>query len=144
MRFWDSSSLMALVIEEKRSRACRQLTRVDPDIAVWALSRTEIVSAIRRRERSGDLSRAEAASGLRRLERMAQHWLEVDALASVRDRAERLLSTHSLRAADAIQLGAALVLCKENPREKPFVTSDEHLAQAADAEGFNVLVPRPQ
>jgi len=143
VRFWDSSSLLALVIEEKRSQACRRLTRFDPEIAVWALTRTEIVSAIRRRERAGNLTRAEAGSGLRRLERMAEHWLEVDALALVRSRAERLLATHPLKAANAIQLGAALVLSKENPRGKPLVTSDQHLSEAADAEGFDVLVPQP-
>jgi hypothetical protein len=59
-------------------------------------------------------------------------WTEVDALLPVRDRAERLLATHALAAADALQLGAALVLSSERPRGKHFITSDEPLQKTRD------------
>jgi len=51
VRFWDSSALVALVVEEAQSERARELLRVDPTVAVWVLTRTEIVSALRRKQR---------------------------------------------------------------------------------------------
>lgn len=51
----------------------------------------------------------------------------------------RLLRIHELRAADALQLAAALVLAVFDPKTLPFVTLDACLATAAEREGFAVL-----
>ncbi len=56
----------------------------------------------------------------------------------VRARARRLLELHSLRAADALHLGAALVAAEEDPGRMGFTTLDGHLAEAAEKEGFRV------
>lgn len=141
MRFWDSSALVPLVLEERASVACRRALRADPAMAVWALTRTEVVSAIRRRERAGDLDAAEVAAALGRIETRAARWTEVDALEQVRQRAERLLGVHALRAADALQLGAALALFDDRPRGSIFLTRDTDLAGAAGREGFSILAP---
>ncbi len=53
----------------------------------------------------------------------------------------RLLRTHSLRAADALQLAAARAASEERPDTLPFVTLDERLALAAQREGFAVIQP---
>lgn len=141
MRFWDSSALVPLVVEEERSRWCRALRRENPTLVVWALTRTEMVSAAQRLRREGLLDSSGLASAMRRLDLLAKHWTEVEAFASVRERAERLLGAHPLAAADALQLGAALVMVEERPRKKGFVTADERLAEAARAEGFSVYSP---
>lgn len=141
MRFWDSSGLVPLVVEEAASSACRQLLREDPGVGVWALTRTEIVSALCRRFREGGLTLEALDEALDRLGALEAAWTEIDALTLVRNRADRLLRTHSLRAADALQLAAALVLAQELPRGWVFVTSDERLAQAAAAEGFRLHTP---
>jgi hypothetical protein len=47
----------------------------------------------------------------------------------------------NLRAADAVQLGAALVSCESRPRRRAFVTFDDALGRAARAEGFDVITP---
>jgi predicted nucleic acid-binding protein len=57
----------------------------------------------------------------------------------VRRRAGRLLSTHVLRAADALQLAAALIYSDENPQEEIFVCLDDRLREAASKEGFRLL-----
>ncbi|MBI2898800.1 MAG: type II toxin-antitoxin system VapC family toxin [Planctomycetes bacterium] len=142
MRFWDSSALIPLVCEEAISASCRRLLRNDRSVAVWALTRTEMVSAVRRREREGGLDRDETRSALRRIATLAEHWTEVDALAPVRERAERLLGLHPLASADALQLAAALALAQDRPRGRPFVTADDRLGRAAEAEGFEVAIPR--
>jgi predicted nucleic acid-binding protein len=67
-----------------------------------------------------------------------EEWSEVVALEPVRRQAERLVSVHPLRAADALQLGAALVATDLDPGGLEFVTLDERLATAALKEGFTV------
>lgn len=141
MRFWDSSALVPLVIEEATTRHCQALLSADPAVAVWALTRTEILSAVRRKERAGELQSAAAAEAIRRLDRLERSWTELGALEPVRDRADRLLAVHPLRAADALQLAAALVLVEDRPRGWQLVTRDERLAVAATAEGFDRICP---
>jgi predicted nucleic acid-binding protein len=56
----------------------------------------------------------------------------------VRTMAEALPDEYGVRAADALQLAAALVWCRERPRRRPFVCFDERLANAAAKVGFAV------
>ena len=49
------------------------------------------------------------------------------------------MDTHPLRAADALQLGAALVVAENRTAPLTFVTFDRRLAEAAEREGFEVL-----
>jgi predicted nucleic acid-binding protein len=57
----------------------------------------------------------------------------------VRRHAERLVENHPLRAADALQLGAALTAAENDPTSLDFVTLDRQQAAAAEREGFRVL-----
>jgi len=139
MRFWDSSAIVPLLIQEPSSEAARHLLREDQGIIVWALASVEVVSALWRRRRAGDIeeeARVEAEDGLAELERV---WTSLDDVAHVARRARRLLAVHPLRSADALHLAAALAACDEQPRLLPFVTLDEHLADAARREGFRVV-----
>jgi len=140
MRFWDSSALVPLLVEEPLSASCRDLLRADAALAVWVLTRTEVCSAVRRKERAHELNRPQVRQALGRLVRLEAAWTEIDALRPVRDRADRLLAAHPLRAADALQLAAALLLVQERPAAFPFVTADERLSEAAEAEGFAVTL----
>jgi hypothetical protein len=47
--------------------------------------------------------------------------------------------SYPLRAADALQLAAALIWCNRHPRGKTFISGDERLLEAAEKEGFNVI-----
>ena len=57
----------------------------------------------------------------------------------VRDEARRLVVTRYLRAADALQLAAALEWCAGVPHAAGFVCLDDRLRLAAAMEGFRVL-----
>jgi hypothetical protein len=57
-------------------------------------------------------------------------------------KALRLLGVHPLRAADALQLAAALILVRDNPAGRELVSLDERLRESALLEGFRVL-PQP-
>lgn len=141
MRFWDSSAIAPLLMEESRSKHSRALRRSDRAMVVWALTRTEIVSAVRRIQREGRLDAGDVATVLHRLDNLARSWTEIAALDLVRERAERALAVHPLTAADAMQLGAALIQVRDRPKGRGFVTADDRLATAARAEGFDVIVP---
>lgn len=54
-------------------------------------------------------------------------------------RAVRLVRRHPLRAADALQLAAALMATGEHPERLDLVSSDDRLSAAARREGFRVL-----
>lgn len=140
--FWDTSALVPLVVEEAASAGCRRLLRERPGVVVWTLTRTEMTSALWRRARDGDLDVGSLPRALARLAALAARWSEITDVDLVRDRAERLLAQHALRAADALQLGAALVLTRERPRNRDFVTADGGLARAAASEGFRVVTLR--
>jgi hypothetical protein len=138
MKFWDSSALLALLLEERRSAAVLAILHNDPDAAVWCLTEVEIESGLAGRCREG-LDPEDERAAMARLCDLRERWHEVVALEQVRRRAVRLLRVHPLNAADSLQLGAALVLCSEQPDALPFVCLDEKLAAAAAREGFLVL-----
>jgi predicted nucleic acid-binding protein len=139
MRFWDSSALVPLLVPEASSGQLTALMREDPAAAVWWATPVECGSAIARLEREAGMSREAVALAMKLLATAGQGWTEVPPTHRVRDQAMRLLRLHQLRATDALQLAAALVLAEHDPRTLPFVTRDTQLAAAAEREGFEVL-----
>lgn len=140
MRYWDASALVPLVVAEPGTNAVRSWLESDASIVTWAWTRVEIVSAVERRAREGSLSRQQRRDALGRFEALADAWDEVTDVLAVRARAIPLLARHPLRAADAAQLGAALLVA-EPDYGVPFVCLDERLASAAEREGLTVLSP---
>jgi predicted nucleic acid-binding protein len=67
------------------------------------------------------------------------HWSEVTMIDAVKRLAERLVETHPLRAADAFQIGAALVAAENEPDTLEFVTLDVRQAEAAEREGLRII-----
>jgi predicted nucleic acid-binding protein len=141
VRFWDSSAIVPLFVEEPRSKSCRPLLHADSSQLVWCLSRTEVTSAVWRLAREGVFSPEQVRSIDGRVAKLAARWHEVTAVEPVREIAERALRSHALRAADALQLAAALVAVDQQPRGRPFVVADGPLGLAAEREGFDVVRP---
>lgn len=139
MRFWDSSAIVPLLVSEPVSRESLELYSQDKEILVWVLTPTEVVSALCRRLREGSITREAVRSFKRELSNLMKDWSEITAVELVRERANRLLEVHSLRAADALQLASALVAVGDQPQGVEFVTFDETLAEAAEKEGFKIL-----
>jgi predicted nucleic acid-binding protein len=139
VRFWDTSALLPLFVAEKESARVRSWLRRDPVVIVWTLTRVEVLSALARREREEPSSARALIRARTQVLAAWEEWSEVVALEPVRRQAERLVSVHPLRAADALQLGAALVATDRDPGGLELVTFDERLATAALKEGFSVL-----
>ena len=124
MRFWDASAVVPLVALEKETKDCRILLAEDTDIVVWFLTPVEVISALTRRLREKSLKSIEFSKAKEQLAALERAWSEVISVERVRERARRLLETHPLRAADSLQLAAALLTSEEIPQGFPFVTLD--------------------
>jgi hypothetical protein len=140
LRFWDSSAIVPLLVDERRRTALLGMLERDRGMYVWWASPLECTSAIARREREGDLDAQGATAALERLRALAASWNEVAPTDSVRTTAARLLRVHPLRSADALQLAAAVVVSAGQSADLPFLSLDERLNDAASREGFPVGV----
>ena len=136
MRFWDSSALVPLCVEEPATDAALALVADDPQIAAWWTTTVECASALARLEREGALGPDEATEAFLRLDRLAASWFEVEPNDEIREVARRLLRVHPLRAADALQLAAAYVVSERRPPTLEVVTLDDRVRQAGLKEGF--------
>ena len=134
--FWDSSALVPLlVVQPQTDFICRLSVSAR---VIWWGSCTECISAMCRLKREGQIDEAVFDTLLTTLQQLADQSVEVQPTDPVRLRAERLLRIHPLRAADALQLAAALVFTGEHPFGFGFVCLDERLRQAARSEGFTI------
>ena len=143
MRFWDASALLPLCLDEGRSTDIDRLVREDPRMTVWWATPVECASAIARRRREGALSATDQDSAFEVLDRLSSAWFEIQPGQLVRSYAFRVLRVHQLRAADALQLAAALVWAG-SPATGPapvaeIVTLDGRIAAAARMVGLSVL-----
>lgn len=139
MRFWDSSAVIPLIVDEPQSADARTLLREDERMLVWWTTQVECMSALRRLEREATLSASEVSQAARALGHLRSAWSEVEPTGAVREQAERLLAVHPLRAADALQLAAALAWRRGAPGGADLITLDDRMRDAAGREGFSVL-----
>ena len=137
--FWDSSGVVLLCTEQRETASARRLRERFRRLVLWWATPIEVRSALRRLMREGALTSADIAAADHRLTRLHDLASEIEPTEEVRDLASAMLDRHDLRAADALQLAAALVLWRERPRGRPFVCYDKKLRVAAEAAGFTVL-----
>lgn len=139
MRFWDSSGIVPLLVAQSRTGSMQRILKADPEILVWWASETECASALARLERQADLDERSAARAFQRLDTLKGAWHEVQPSETIRTTARRLLRVHSLRAADSLQLAAALIASETKPASLEIVSLDDRLVQAAVREGLAVV-----
>lgn len=139
MRFWDSSALVPLLVEEATSPRLESLFREDGSVLVWWATEVECASAVSRLERMEQLTSRDANSACEQLGRLARIWHVIDPVEAIRVSARRFLRVHSLRAADALQLAAAFVASEGNPESLDIVCLDDRLVAAAQREGFRII-----
>jgi predicted nucleic acid-binding protein len=121
------------------SEAVKRLIKSDEDIVVWWATRVECLSALSRRRREGALDNNSELKAKTILSALSEEWSEVQPSEPVRQRAERLLAVHPLRAADAFQLAAALLWAQETPQGLEIICLDQNLREAGHKEGFTLL-----
>jgi hypothetical protein len=141
----ETSALVKLYVQEPGTDRLLKLASnlVDNRFAVLALSQVEFRSAIRRREREGDIS-PNVADFI--FDRFQQHlearFLRQVLTDAVLDGAVEVIDRYALRAYDAIQLAGCLALKTSVGAESPtFVCADQQLLEAARSEQLSILDP---
>lgn len=141
MRFWDASALIPLCLHERETASLKKLALRDDAIVAWWASPIECLSALARLRREDALSSDEEGQAQAVLRALVGGWTEVEPSEAVREQAARVLRLHPLRAADSLQLAAAMVWCQGDPSHREFVCLDQRLRDAGRREGF-VILPR--
>jgi hypothetical protein len=142
VRFWDSSALVPLVVRQPLSRAVERWIADDASVVAWTLTPVELVSALRRLRREGALAERAAREAEAVANDLVSRAHLVSDVERVKGIAVRLLRVHTMRAADALQLGAALMWSDGHPDTAILHTFDRRLAEAASREGFRVIPDR--
>jgi len=133
--FWDSSALVPLCVVQQATAAAESLSR-QYEVVVWWAAPVEICSAFSRLLRMGQLTGSGEVQAKAVLDRLRAQWREISPDTSLRDQAERLLDRFPLKAADALQLAAAMAWCSDRPRGRAFLSGDAQLLDAANQLGF--------
>ena len=136
--FWDTSAIIPVLLPESRSAAITDALAADREVTLWWGTPVECLSAIYRRHRESPVPAPLLTEALSRLRALVEDADTVSPTDEVRRRAGRLVAAHPLRAADALQLGAALVWCEEQSHGEIFVCLDARLREAARREGFSL------
>jgi len=139
VRFWDASAVVPLLLGAPPGDRLVGLLEEDSQVLAWWGSPLECASAIARREREAALSPPEAVQAEERLRLFFEASQEILPSTAVRNLARRLLRVHPLRAADALQLAAAVLGAEHAPATLDFVSLDARLSDAARREGFRVI-----
>lgn len=139
MKFWDSSAIVNLLVEEEDTKELLEIFEKNPQIIVWWGTEIECVSAISRKERENSWDRTIVNRVLENLKELNKLWNEIAPHPLIKTTALRILRTHPLRAADSLQLAALIVASENFPSNLPFVCLDQRLADAANKEGFDIL-----
>jgi predicted nucleic acid-binding protein len=139
VRFWDSSALLPLVSEEAFSGVVAGLLREDGEIAVWWGTWPECSAAVSRLRRENSLHEAGEEEAWEALDHLASNWIEQSPTDDTRLLAMLVSKRHPLKAADTLQIAAALRWGEGETNGAGFVCLDGRLRQVASDEGFEVL-----
>jgi uncharacterized protein len=146
--FFDSSAIVKRYVKETGTDWVIGITNPAQGEAIYVarIAGAEVVSAITRRGRSGDISQAAMARAIAEFRNdFAREYRVLEITPALIARAMSLAETHALRGYDAVQLTAALEV---NDRclvlaipALTLISADKALNTAAKAEGLVVEDP---
>ncbi len=143
MRGWayfDTSAVVKLYVEEPGSEHVHTLSARNRPLSSVILS-VEVVSALARRQRSGDLSGEARNAALGNFRKDLPSFDLVELTADIRQRAEAALLSYSLRTLDAIHIASALFMREAlSLTGLPFITSDRRQQEGAVLAGLDVFM----
>jgi predicted nucleic acid-binding protein len=97
----------------------------------------EIAAALARLGRMKQVTATGLLKARQAAVRLADQWAVIRANDSIRARAIDVVARYDLRAADSLQLAAALDWCEDQPQGRVFLSADHKLRQTALALGFD-------
>jgi predicted nucleic acid-binding protein len=136
--FWDSSAIVRLCIQSQTTPLVQGLIS-RYKMAVWWSTPVELRGAFERLKRTGEVTASEHVAALVEARLFKGGWREMTPHDELRDEAERMLERFVLKAADALQLAAALSWCAGKPQGRVFISGDVQLLRAAEQLGFQTI-----
>ncbi len=141
MIYFDSSALVKRYIEEEGSDKVNALLKEESFAVVSRLAYPEILAAITRRHKAGDIE----TRGFERIKKAFKaDWASlavVEMHKEVFQFIDEVIAKHALKGADSIHLSTALWLKKTTKENVVFVASDLELLKAAKAEKLEISNP---
>jgi predicted nucleic acid-binding protein len=135
--YFDSSALVKRYVREAGSDEVRDLLLASTP-ATARFSIIEIISALSRRCRDGDISAADRDAALAALKEDANRIFLIELSPQVSELAGQMLTSYALRAEDAVQLASCLHLRERTGARVRLVAYDSRLLEASRAEGLDV------
>ncbi|MFI5088877.1 MAG: type II toxin-antitoxin system VapC family toxin [Terriglobales bacterium] len=143
--YLETSALVKLYVREAGTERLLALAARSSEnrLAILALAQVEFRSAIRRREKNGEIPPLVATELLEAFKRHVEgRFLTQMVTDFVLDVASVLVDRYALRAFDAVQLAGYMVVRSSSGTDLPvFVCSDQELLMAAKQEGVPILDP---
>lgn len=136
LAFWDASALVPLCVGQSTTAGAIALYK-QCEAVVWWATPVEIASALARLVRMQQLDSADWTKARRLAATLADSWFVIQPSDGLRAKAAQLVDRYDLRAADALQLAAALDWCQDVPQGRVFLTADQKLRDAAVLAGFD-------
>ena len=136
LAFWDASALVPLCVGQSTTPRAIALYKTYEAVVWWATP-VEIASALARLGRMKQLDSSDWARARQLAAALADAWFVIQPSEGLRAKATQLVDRHDLRAADALQLAAALEWCQDAPQSRVFLTADQKLREAAILTGFD-------
>ena len=134
--FWDTSALVPLCVTQSFTVRASQLYETY-QMVIWWATPVELASALARLMRTQYLSVADWKAANALAARLGDEWSTVQPSRALQSAALSLVERFDLRAADALQLAAALEWCEGNPSGRTVLAADQKLREAALMLGFN-------
>ena len=146
--FFDSSALVKRFAGEAGSSWVIGILKPSAKnkIYIAAITSVEVIAAVERRKRTGNLSVIEANKAVQRFERsLTNRYAFVEVNQNVINRAHLIVKNHGLRGYDAVQLAACLIANAERialgASPLVLISADKELNGAATAEKLTVDNP---
>jgi predicted nucleic acid-binding protein len=146
--FFDSSSLVKRYAKEVGTAWVFSLIRPSAGNRVYLarIAGAEIITALTRKQRTGEISTVEMNKAIRRFEReYPNKFVLIEVTPVVIQGAMNLAKKYPLRGYDAVQLATALSAdrVRQNAGASPltFISADNNLNNAATSEGLTVDNP---
>ena len=137
--YFDTSALIKRYVREPGSRRVVSLLRRH-DLLSSAITPVEVMSALCRRKRNGELSEEDFAVTLTRVQSERIRWELVEVVGMVLNRAEEIIQqTVPMRALDAVHVASLTTFQAAVGIRIPFVTGDGRQRDAATLLGLDVI-----
>lgn len=141
--YLDTSALVKLYVREEGTDAMLGLTagKLENEFALLSLSAVEFRSALRRRQKAGDVEERATSDIFTLYEsHLEQRFIVQPLTEAIVDGALGIVDRYFLRAYDAVQLSGCLALASSRSA-CTFACSDEDLLKAARSEGLSTFDP---